>query len=203
MKTFAMLALLVLSPIMASSAKADTLGYAVKGNGNNPIIHFTRLHHRVADVDDHQELSIFADGTVRVHTPVYMKEAGTFEYQLGHKDMQALLDQLDKNGLMSIDWTDVRAARDAAADARNRSLNGRFHVSDLTATHITLNFKSFGKAENKGQPVVSKIVWNDIPADARFFESNQDIQKLATIERSLLSLMDHSRRNAVRVAGGK
>ncbi len=184
-------------------AMADSQRFTVEPNGNEPIIHFTRLHHRVADVDDHQELSVFADGRVRVHNPVYMKNAGTFQYELNAKAMQSLLETLDGHGLMTLDTNSLAVARASEANARNSSHNDRFHVSDLTATHITLSFANFAKGSEKGSAVQKHIVWNDIPADARRFEHIAGLKQLAAAEQVLLRLTDHTRRNAIRVAGGK
>lgn len=177
--------------------------YQISASSDEPVIYFTRLHHRVADVDDHQSLSVFADGRVRVHTPVYMKNAGTYEYVLSSKALQALMTRLDGNGLMSRDWSKAKVERNTQAAMRNVSGDARFHVSDLTATHIVLKFEQFGKSSEKAKPLAKTIVWNNIPDDARQFANNQAIQELAVIEKTLLALTDHSRRQAVRVNGGQ
>lgn len=202
MKTLVITALIALSLIPLNRAHADSDLYRVTTSSGGPVVHFTRLHHRVLDVDDHQAVSIFADGLVRVHTPVYMKNPGTFEYRLSAKEMQAFLATLDAKGLMSTDWTATRAARDSAAASR-AAAGEYFYVADLTATHITLNFESFGKTGSKGEKIDQKIVWNDVPVDAQRFTSVKEIQQLADVEKTLLALTDHSKRNAVRVAGGK
>lgn len=203
MKSLVLVAAIALLSNSWIMAMADSQRFTVKAKGNAPIIHFTRLHHRVADVDDHQELSVFADGRVRVHNPVYMKNAGTYQYELSAKDMQSLLETLDGYGLMTLDSNSLAAARASAATSRNSSHNDRFHVSDLTATHITLSFANFAKGSDKGIVVQKQIVWNDIPADARRFKDIAGLKQLAAAEQVLLQLTDHSRRNAIRVTGGK
>lgn len=202
MKTIVRAAVMVLlaGPWAVSTADGQTLFY--KANGNEPVIFFTRLHHRVIDVQDHQEVSVYADGRVRVHTPGYMKNPGTFEYRLSGKAMQSLLGKLEARGLMAFDVEAARAARDSAAAARSAQTGERFHVSDLTATQISLNFASFGKNGAEGKAVRKEIVWKDLPADAMRFPSVDMLTNLAEAERLLLRLTDHSRRNAVRVAGG-
>ncbi|MFK8028995.1 MAG: hypothetical protein AB8G18_02040 [Gammaproteobacteria bacterium] len=203
MRTLVMTVTLAVSLMLTGHAAADAQAYVFKGNSDEPVIFFTRIHDRVADVDDHQELSVFADGRVIVHTPVYMKKAGTFEYRLSTKEMQSLVAQLDANGLMSTDWEAARLERDTRAAQRNASTSDRFHVSDLTATHINMNFEQFGKSGSKGKKLSANIVWNDIPVDAERFRNLAAVQQLAKVEKVLLQLTDHSRRNVVRIAGGQ
>ncbi len=203
MRTLFIAALVALLSSSWVTAMADGQGFAFKADGSEPIVHFTRLHHRVADVDDHQELSVYADGRVRVHTPSYMKNPGTFEYRLSDKAMQSVLGKLEAKGLMSFDQASAREQRATAAEARRAVDSERFHVSDLTATHITLNFASFGARNAKGTPVRNDIVWNDLPADALRYANVGVIAQLAEAERVLLALTDHSRRNATRITGGR
>ncbi len=203
MKTLVVLVAIGLLSNSWTTVAANDQGFTIKASGDEPVIHFTRLHHRVVDVDDHQELSVFADGRVLVHNPVYMKNAGTYQYKLSAKDMQSLLESLDGHGLMKLDVDALKAQRDSAAAIRNTSRDNRFHVSDLTATHITLNFANLAKGSSKGSALNKRIVWNDIPVDAKRFDELSPLQGLAAAEQVLLQLTDYSRRNAVRVSGGK
>ncbi len=203
MRTFLRAVLIALLVSLLAVVQADDQRLVAKSNGAEPIIHFTRLHYRVADVQEHQELSVYADGRVRVQTPSYMKMPGTYEYRLSAKAMQSVLGKLQAHGLMTFDQESARAQKVAEAEERSASFNERFHVSDLTETQITLNFASFGSAGAKGKSVQNRIVWSDLPADAMRYAKIEAIGNLAKAEQILLGLTDHSRRNATRVSGGQ
>ena len=111
--------------------------------------------------------------------------------------------KLEANGLMDFDADSVRSMRDSAEESRHASTSERFHVSDLTATNIKVNFASFGARGGKGKSVRQDILWNDLPADAARYADVAALVRLAQAEQILLRLTDHSRRDAVRVTGGR
>lgn len=185
----------------AQSAEPDPISY--RADGAQPVITFSRLHGMVRGVSDLPLLYVYADGRVHVDLPVYMKNAGRYEYRLGRAELDALIRNLDTQGVTQFDAAAVRKKRDDALRSIRVSTGQRFATLDSTVTRIELNFAGFARSDAPAAPLRRTVEWADVAIDAQRLPQITEIVTLAAAEKSLLALIDHPRRKPVESQRGE
>lgn len=186
------------SVMLLSAAHAQDHALKFVGDNNRPILSLTREHGMMREVADEPLLRIFASGYVHVHIPRYMKEAGHYAYQLDKKTLDDLLNTLDDYGLFEFDEQAARTQLATARAVRQRATGERFVTMDATRTRIELAFASWSRGEGKGAPLVRTIDWADPAVDASRYPQADAVVGLAAAERTLLALLTHPSRRAIK-----
>ena len=180
--------------IIQSDIQSAGFRFSANAKTSKPIVHYQRDIQMLANVDDRLSLSIFGDGRVLVHYPVYMKRAGDYEMQLGDAELAALLRSFSSNGLMSFDEKKIKARKKLL----NKSLRskGQFHaISDGVITSIAFEFDEYQKDKfsQKIQNFRKQVKWNNLEHDARRFKSMAGITKANKSASDLTGLMKDKR----------
>lgn len=180
----------------AVNAQDRTLKYA--GENNRPILSLTREHGMMRGLKDEPLVRVFAGGRVHVHIPAYMKNAGHYEYELDGKALDELLATLDGFGLFEFDMQSARSQVAAARTARQSVTGERFVTLDSTRTRIELAFASWSRGKDAGTALIRTIEWPDPAVDAGRYPEADAVVGLAAAEKTLLALLTHPSRRAIK-----
>ena len=194
MKSLIRCAAVALSLICATSGLAQTstdAPVAFVAHSDRPMITLEREHGMVRGLVERPLLYVYGDGLVRVERPAYMINPGVFEYRLKADELTELIASLDRDGVMTIDSTTLRAERDAAALAIRSSSGERHFTSDATVTRIKFDFASYARAGATPAPLGNALRYSDLQIDALRYPQLKDLAALANAEKRLLALIDH------------
>ena len=93
---------------VASGEKTAGFSFSTDVAATEPVIHYQQNIHMLANIDDRPSLTVYGDGRVLVHFPVYMKRAGDYEMQLDETELVSLLQSLSANGVIDFDEKKVK-----------------------------------------------------------------------------------------------
>ena len=179
----------------------STAGFRFDDSAANtqPVIEFRQHVHMLADVDDRLTMTIYGDGRVLVHYPVYMKRAGDYEMQLDKDELVSLLSAMAANGVMDFDAEKTRErihGKNRANHARAKAGRAElFEISDAVDSVIDIHLEEYrrnsGVAANK--KFSRRFRWRNIEHDARRFRDEDDIVRANSSVTDLRRLMKDAR----------
>jgi len=167
-------------------------GFSISPADSLPIIEYYRNISMLKEQDAQPMLQVYADGRVRVHTPVYMKNAGDYEYQLSQAELVALVRTLSKQGVMDFDRE--RVHRDKKTHDSEMKQKGELHyVSDSMETVVDIRLKNYQRtAKSLSQADFKKrFSWKNLEQDARHYKNNRSIQSADLGIKELDKLLHH------------
>ncbi|MCK5665428.1 MAG: hypothetical protein KAI17_18195, partial [Thiotrichaceae bacterium] len=150
--------------------------------------------HMLSSITDRPSLSIFGDGQVIVHYPVYMKKAGDYEMWLDDAELVNLIRALSSDGIMDFDEKKVKEK--VQSYKKTLKAKGQFYeISDAVETIVDIYLDEFqkNKASKKMKNFHKKFKWKNIEHDAARFKHDIDIIKANNSIENLNVLMKDER----------
>jgi hypothetical protein len=184
-------AALLLGAVGAWAQSAHEAPVSFVAHDQRPILTLEREHGRVRAVAERPLVYVYGDGRVRVDRPAYMINPGIFEYRLEPGALAELVERFDRDGVMTLDTTAVRAQRDAAHQQRRSNTGERLITTDATVTRIRIDFASYARGGEVPRPLANTLQYSDLQIDAIHFPDIGDLAALANAEKQLLALIDH------------
>lgn len=163
------------------------------GNATSePVIHYQQKVQMLSAADDRLSLSVFGNGHVLVHFPVYMKKAGDYELWLSQPELVQLIQGLSSNGIFDFDHARVKGEKNSF-DLKMKAKGQLHHVSDDLEIIVDIRLQNYQKtASSPVQPnLVKRFSWKNLQQDARYYKNNQSIQSAAKAIRTLDDLVFH------------
>ena len=183
------------SPVSQSKANQSHASQPQVGEGVTlipfePVIHYQLNIDMLAGIDDRPTMSVFGDGRVEVHYPLYMKKAGDYVMQLGEDELVELIQSLSANGVLEFD--DRKVKKNIRDKKNQQRAKGQFHaVSDAVVTIIDVRLDEYQK-NSLTSPVKKfhkQFKWANIEHDARRYPKERDIVDASQSVQRLRSLM--------------
>ncbi len=174
------------SPLQRLTSSDNGIAVAIDTTSSIPVIEYSLHDHQIANSDLQPQIQVFADGTVKIHHPVYMKQAGDFTMRLTPAETASLIRLFIDNAMTEIDPS-VIAAKKQAAEAAKRKRGLLENISDSITTHITINLAEY-KNLKTGQliPDYSKSLhFTNITHDLKRYP---DIPEITSINRGISAL---------------
>lgn len=187
-------ALVLMLATAVSAAPPAVPGFKLPADPNTPVIEYGLHHHMLAEQDPAPLLRIYADGRVHVHRPLYMKQAGDYEFKLSPLELTGLIRSLALDGVIDFDRTRVED-RKQASEAQRRAAGQYFEISDTTETVITLRLAEYRQPGTAVpvQGLARQVRWPNLDNDSRRYPDLPEIQGLATASARLHALLDDTR----------
>ncbi len=163
------------------------------------VVTYRELQGEIGGTERGPVLTVYGDGRVVSHYPVFMKRAGDWEHRLAPGELDALLRSLADKGVLDFDAQGVRAAaRSAAADSvqRARAANTPvvlFETSDASTTVIEVTVDRYVAATPGAHAVqgfTKRVAWTGVRGDAERHRGVSALQNLAAAEQELRALRD-------------
>ena len=164
--------------IVESGEQSAGFIYATDSDGTEPIIHYQQNIDMLSSITDKASLSVFSDGRVLVHFPVYMKKTGDYEMRLDDVELKHLIKSLSDNGIMDFDEKKVKTK----VIAYRKSLKDKgqlYAISDATVTVVDIKLNEYQK-NNKSKKIANfhkQFKWKNIEHDAARYKRDTDITK--------------------------
>ena len=160
---------------------------------SEPVIHYQLNIDMLAGIDDRPTLSIYGDGRVEVHYPLYMKKAGDYQMQLEEDELVSLVQSFSTNGMLDFDEKKVKQKIREKKDTR-RAKGQLYAISDSAETIIDVLLDEYQK--DSSAKVVKqfhkRFRWADIEHDARRYPQQREIVDANDSVQQLRGLMkDH------------
>ncbi len=155
-------------------------GFRLDPRSRQPVLEYRQTIPMLSGFSTRPTVQVFADGTVRVHRPVYMKQAGDYQYRLTATELVSLLRALVDDGLAVLDGNTARAEK-ARLDQQARQ-RGELHVvSDTMESEVILRLRDFQPDRRSAVvPLLEKrLVWKNLENDARRYPGVAGIQALS------------------------
>jgi len=174
-----------------STGSVDAAGKWI--SPDEPIISYRLDIAMLANIDDRPTMSVYGDGRVTVHYPLYMKKAGDYQMQLDEDELVELIQSLSANGVLEFDDRKVKKSiRDKKKQSRAK---GQLHaISDAAVTEIDIRLDEYQK-NSSASPVKKfhkQFKWANIEHDARRYpkqpdivDANQSVQRLRSLMKDL------------------
>ncbi len=157
------------------------------------IVSYTLHLGELAESDRGPSMQIYGDGLANIHYPAYMARAGSYSIRLSGDEMNKLIHALVADGLLKFDSAKARATARDIGTLRRESQGVMHYVSDASTSVIELHlvrYASPGTPSLQAANVDKTIRWSGLQSDARIYPDHVAIQKLATAERRLRTLME-------------
>jgi hypothetical protein len=178
----------------ANPSAADLPLIQFSADATEPVIEYRIIQHMLLEQEPNPEplLRIYGNGRVHAHFPVYMKNAGDFEFQLSRSKLNALLSSLSQDGVIDFDHAVVKAERKQLED-QQRAAGELHHISDTTETIIDIRLDEYQRnpAANRIRNLNKRFTWSNLEQDARQFPQSGAIKGAATGANRLHILLDH------------
>jgi len=159
-----------------------------------PVIIYQQNIHMLANIDDRPALTIYGDGRVLVHYPVYMKRAGDHEMRLDEAELVDLVQSFSGNGVMDFDEKKVnKTVRDHKKKLKSK---GQYYeISDAVETSIDIRLDEYQKNSSlpKLKDFRKTFKWKNIEQDASRYKDNTEISKANNSVSRLKALMQDKR----------
>lgn len=154
----------------------------------------------IATKDTTPLLRIYGDGTVIVHQKAYMKNAGDYQLKLSEKELEELLGEILKGGLMDFNKQaivkqkqEILKKRHEEARKKNKPM-AISHIADAAVTNLDVTVQFFGgKAKTPGRKKVKKISWYAVKHDMQQFPEIKILKNLDKVTQKLLELTKDKR----------
>ncbi len=163
------------------------------------VIVYREVLGEIAGADRGPTLTIYGDGRMVAHYPLYMKRAGDYALRLAASELDALLRSLAAKGVLDFDAPATRAAtRASLMAARQRALAANtpiqlFEAVDASTTVIEVAVERYVAATPGARQVRNatiRAVWTGLRADADQHPDVPALHELAAAERELRALRD-------------
>ena len=179
---------------VASGEKTAGFSFTTEVAATEPVIYYQQNIQMLANIDDRPSLTVYGDGRVLVHYPVYMKRAGDYEMRLDETELVSLLQSLSANGV--IDFDEKKVKQDVRGYKKQLNAKGQFYeVSDAVETSIDIRLDEYQK--NASSPKVknfkTSFKWKNIEQDASRYKNNLAISKANNSVSQLNALMKDDR----------
>lgn len=179
---------------VVSGESSAGFSFATEATATEPVIHYQQNIQMLANIDDRPSLTVYGDGHVLVHYPVYMKRAGDYEMWLDGVELVSLIQSLSANGV--IDFDEKKVKQDVRAYKKQLHAKGQFYeVSDAVETSIDIRLNEYQK--NASLPKIknfkTSFKWKNIEQDASRYKNNRDISKANNSVSQLNALMKDDR----------
>ena len=176
-----------------SFSTASPVSMSVADMPSEPVIHYQLDIAMLADIDDRPTMSVFGDGRVEVHYPVYMKKAGDYRMQLAEGELVDLIQSLSANGVLEFDDSKVKKSiRDKKK--QQRAKGQLYAISDSAETVIDVRLDEYQK-DSSAKAVKhfhKRFRWADIEHQARRYPQQREIVNANRSVQQLRGLMkDH------------
>jgi hypothetical protein len=144
-------------------------------------------------------LTIFGDGRMVAHYPLYMKRAGDYEARLAPGELDTLLASLAAKGVLDFDAPATRAATRAstiAAREHARATNAPitlFEAVDASTTVIEVAVERYVPATpgaREARHVTKRAAWTGLRTDVERHPQVSALRDLAAAEQELRALRD-------------
>ena len=198
LSTYLLLVLLVVNTTDSFAQKISVesgeqtagFSFATDSSSIGPVIYYLQNVEMLSRTNDKKTLSIYRNGRVIVHYPVYMKKAGDYEMQLSSVELEDLLKSLSRNGIMDFDESKVKEKVNAVE--KSLQAKGLFYdVSDAVVTNIDISLDKYQK--NTASPILNNFRkhfrWKNIEHDVKRHESNVALVKANDSVSQLKKLM--------------
>ena len=155
-----------------SGQQTAGFSFTVDGSEAEPVIYYQRNIEMLSTTADKVSLSVYGDGRVLVHYPVYMKKAGDYEMHLSNAELENLLKALSRNGIMDFEENEVREK--VKAEKKALRAKGRFFsISDTVETNIDIKLVDYRKNASSAiqKNFYKKFKWDNIEHDARYYNN--------------------------------
>ncbi|MCC6764629.1 MAG: hypothetical protein IT293_08195 [Deltaproteobacteria bacterium] len=191
-----------LASVAGAAPLADRAGAPLVEPSRRPdavVLVHRELIGEIAGADRGPTLTVYGDGRVLTHYPIYMKRAGDWERRLAPRELDALLASLAAKGVLEFDAPAARAAAHAAsAAARERARAARrpialFEASDPSTIVIELSLARYVPAApgaREARDVVKRVAWTGLHADAAAHPDVSALRDLAAAEQELRALRE-------------
>lgn len=122
-------------------------------NDSQLLLEYQREFSLIAETDNSVDIQLFADGTVDVHYPFFMRLSGDYRYQLSRSEIDTILNNLQQLGIDQFDATGAKQAlfleQQAALEAAQLPGQSVTVITDPEITHIRISdLSSFSKSNN-------------------------------------------------------
>jgi len=157
-----------------------------------PIIEYTLVHRMLENQDPVPLLRIYGDGRVHTHIPVYMKNAGDYEYRLSQPELKALLRSLSQDGMMDFDDASAKTEKKQMEDQERNA--GVLHaISDTTETLIEIRLNEYQRNPAAGRIMGfnKRFTWDNLEQDASQYPQSGAIKSAADGARRLHLMLEH------------
>ncbi len=179
----------IAAPILEAARRPDAV-----------VVVYRELLGEMAGTDRGPTLTLYGDGRLVAHYPLYMKRAGDWERRLAPRERDALLASLAAKGVLDFDAAATRAAvRTATQSARDRARAARqpvvlFEASDQSTTVIEVTANRYVPATpgaREVRDVQRRVAWTGLRVDAAAHPDVPALRNLAAAEQELRALRDH------------
>jgi hypothetical protein len=182
--------------IASSAAEKD----AFPVNASNPalmitpIIEFNRIIPSLAGSRTKPLLRVYADGTVLVHFPVYMKRSGDYSMQLSPKELERLLSRLRKLGVFDINSGALKLQKEQNLKLKRKLASSKHSGqrvreildADITEIYVQLNGDTSATPDPSAFGNIRKhIKWYGLRWDAEDFPEMPQLKQLLEAENIL------------------
>ncbi|MCP4656062.1 MAG: hypothetical protein GY856_11670 [bacterium] len=167
------------------------------------VVRYDQVHESIAESDNVLRLSIYGDGRVEIHFPFYLRRSGDFELWLSRSELDELLVELERNGVLDFDPERVRERRDQAEAVRRAREGTLVEVTSFSRIEIEIALRSYTCAEGAAPEtdLRRKVSWRSLGPEARLYPELTELRDLAAAEKVLLELLE--RRDLVRKTDGR
>jgi hypothetical protein len=163
------------------------------------VVAYREVLGEIGGDDRGPSLTIYGDGRMVAHYPLYMKRAGDYEARLAPGELDTLLASLATKGVLDFDGPTIRAAaRAATIAARQRALATNtpitvFEAADASTTVIEVAVERYVPATpgaREARNVTRRAVWTGLRTDVQRHPDIPALRDLAAAEQELRALRD-------------
>jgi hypothetical protein len=169
-------------------------------NSDGVILQFSQEIGMLENTDPTPILTVYGDGRVNVHFPVFMKKAGDYRMQFTTQELSSLLTSMIEKGVMEFDVNTAKAMKKNAARQRREAAKSRgetpelLHHSDGETIVIEIHLDQYRPSGNSGpmrENVRKKISWHGLRRDAEQNPGIASLKGVADAARELEELVEH------------
>ena len=129
----------------------------------------------IAEAEKGPVITIFGDGTVEAYYPFYMKRAGVWRAQLSASELDTLVTDIARSGVLDFDAVFLREEKQDLA--RDKSAAGELrHISDGEWTDLRVNLRL--DSDSTSAPLTRQIRWYNLDWDIREHPELVELQSL-------------------------
>ena len=189
------------SGLLATGVHAQQGGsFMYSSDADAVILQFSEEIGMLEKTDPTPILTVYGDGRINVHFPVYMKKAGDYRMQLTKHELSSLLTSMIEKGVMEFDVKAAKAMKKNAARQRREAAKSRgetpelLHHSDGETIVIEIHLDQYRPSGNSGpmrENVRKKISWHGLRRDAEQNPGIASLKGMADATRELEGLVEH------------
>lgn len=176
------------------TSSSSAASFSFETDSVEPILRYHEVVHMIANRDEQPMMQVYGSGLVKVHHPVYKKNAGDYEMQLSQQELVAILESLAGDGLMDLNVEKVKNKKQKV-DKELRKQGDLFYISDSVTTHIDIKLKHYKPANKKlkVKDYKKSIRVKDIEHDVKRYKSIEEIQKTSKSITLLKKIMKNDK----------